>query len=77
MILITWTLYRFKGRKEMAQAIIGLLMFFYNSKIFNCIGALSFFNICLHFFDQIVIEKSNSGTDFNHAGVERKAKRVV
>ena len=40
----------FNSRTAIAGAIIGLLLVFYNSKILNCIGALSFFKICSHIF---------------------------
>ena len=32
----------FNSRTAIAEAIIGLLLVFYNSKNLNCIGALSF-----------------------------------
>ena len=34
----------FNSRSAIAEAIIGLLLVFYNSKNLNCIGALSFYN---------------------------------
>ena len=35
----------FNSRTAIAGAIIGLLLVFYNSKNFNCIGALSFLRL--------------------------------
>ena len=65
----------FNRREAIAQAIIGLLLVFYNSKNLNCIGALSFFKICSHIF---LIFESNWSSDFGQAetgcGVK---KRVV
>ena len=40
----------FNSRTAIAGAIIDLLSVFYNPKNLNCIGALSFFYICLHIF---------------------------
>ena len=39
-----------KRHKAIAEAIISLLLVFYNSKNLNYIGALSFFKICSHIF---------------------------
>ena len=40
----------------MEGAIIGRLFVFYNLKNLNCIGALSFLNICTHNFMIFVVK---------------------
>ena len=63
----------FNSRTAIAGAIIGLLLFFYNSKNLNCIGALSFFYDSKRSIGEVLFLINFIGVNFE-AGNEKREK---